>query len=273
MFKKAYRLVKSAIERIFEDEIFVYSAQGSFYIIIASIPFLMVFMEILKFFIPITRHEAVGLIGRFVPSGLKTFVELIIEELFSKSATVLSITGITAVWSASRGMAAVERGVQKVYKTKKDRNLFAGVAISVLYTLLFVGALIATLLLMVFGGTIFGFLKVHIPWLAAVGKIKNMMYFFLMFAFFTAMYKVFAGRATKLGDHVAGALFATMGWLLFSSVFSIYVENFANYSYIYGSLAMIVIMMIWLYSCMVILLLGAEINVWIKNKGLKGTER
>lgn len=266
MFKKAYKIIESMIDRIVGDEIFVYSAQGSFYLVIASIPFLMVFMEILKFFIPITQAEAVRIISTVVPSGLRVFAELITEELFSKSATVLSITGITAIWSASRGMAAIERGVNKVYKTKKDRNLFAGMGISVLYTLFFVGALIATLLLMVFGGTLFGFLRVHMPWLTIVSSVKNLVYFFIMFIFFAVMYKVFAGRKTNLKDHLPGALFAIMGWFLFSFVFSIYVENFANYSYIYGSLAMLVIMMIWLYSCMVILLLGAEINVWAKER-------
>lgn len=270
MLKKIYNCAQNAISRLWEDEVFVFAAQASFYIIIAAIPFLMLFMEILKFFIPVTQAEAVGFIRTFVPAGLLGFVEMIIGELFSKSTTVLSITGITALWSASRGMAAIERGVKKVYKTHKDRFFMVDIAFSLLYTFFFVAALVATLLLMVFGGTIFSFLKDHIAWIARFGviaaELKNLMYFFIMFVFFTVMYKIFADDKSRIREHICGGLFATMGWLIFSVVFSIYVENFSNHSYIYGSLTMIVLMLLWLHSCMIILLLGAEINVWVRKK-------
>ncbi|HIU47977.1 MAG TPA: YihY/virulence factor BrkB family protein, partial [Candidatus Avimonoglobus intestinipullorum] len=75
------------------------------------------------------------------------------------------------------------------------------------------------------------------------------------------VYKTFSGKKMPYKRHLPGAVFTTAGWMVFSFLFSIYIENFANYSYIYGSLTAIVLMMLWLYSCMIILLFGAELNM------------
>ncbi len=270
MLKKAYKKVVSAVMKITDDEVFTYAAQASFYIITASIPFMMLFLAVMKFFIPITELEAVAMIKTLLPAVLRTPAEAVISELYMRSATVISVTGITAVWSASRGIAAVERGVKKVYKTKQDRGFFTNIAFSLFYTLVFLAALLITLILMVFGGTIFRFLSSHISWLIDIeryfGKAGEFMYFLGISVFFIFIFRVFEGKGAKLKDQILGALFTSLGWYFFSFIFSVYVENFADYSYVYGSLTMLVLMMLWLYSCMVIMLLGAEINVWAKEK-------
>ena len=60
--------------------------------------------------------------------------------------------------------------------------------------------------------------------------------------------------------HLPGAAFASGGWILFSYFYSLYIIHFPAVSYLYGSLAALVLMMLWLYICMTILLLGAEVN-------------
>ncbi len=270
MLRKTCKTVMAVFNRITVDEIFTYAAQASFYIITASIPFMMLFLALLKFIVPISQAEAVAMVRSLLPGVLREPVETVIGELFSKSTAIISITGITAVWSASRGIAAVERGVKKVYKTTKKRNFAMDVVFSVVYTILFLIALLATLLLMVFGGTIYGLLSESFAWLTRAEKMlggaQEFMYFIGLSVFFALVYRVFAGDGAKVRDQIFGALFATMGWFLFSFVFSVYVENFANFSYVYGSLTMLVLMMFWLYSCMVILLLGAEINVYMSRR-------
>ena len=273
MLKKVYKTVRGAITKISEDEIFLYAAQSSFYIVTASIPFMMLFLALIEFIVPITEVEAVALAKTLVPGILESPIEAIIKELFNRSTAVISITGITALWSASRGVAAVERGVKKVYKTKKERMFFIDIAFSVFYTVLFIIALLLTLLLMVFGGTIYDILGNYWLWLQNIEKImgglQELMYFVGLNVFFAFVYKVFAGKNASLKKQLPGAFFTTSGWFLFSFIFSVYVENFANYSYVYGSLTILVLMMLWLYSCMVILLLGAEINVYMMKRERK----
>ena len=66
MLKKVYKEVSSAVGRITSDDIFMYAAQSSFYIITASIPFMMLFLALLKFIIPITEAEVILLVKSIV---------------------------------------------------------------------------------------------------------------------------------------------------------------------------------------------------------------
>ena len=71
----------------------------------------------------------------------------------------------------------------------------------------------------------------------------------------------------RFRHNLAGAAFGAGGWVLFSFFFSIFVENFSNFS-IYGSLATLVIMMFWLFFCMYILFLGGEVSMWLERSGV-----
>lgn len=271
MLKKKLSLIPDFIKQVSEDEIFMYAAQGAFYMITASIPFLMLLLALLKFIVPLSEKDVVAMVTAILPAVLSDLTETVMTELFAKSTAIISITGVTAMWSASRGVAAVERGIKKVYNVKKETNLFKDVFFSVFYTIMFIFALVASLLVMVFEGTIYnaackyfgGALKIE----SFFGNVQWIMYFIGFFIFFVFVYKVLSGTDIRIREHIFGSLFATCGWFVFSFVFSVYVENFANYSYVYGSLSIIVLTMLWLYICMIILLLGAEINMFIKRKG------
>ena len=67
----------------------------------------------------------------------------------------------------------------------------------------------------------------------------------------------------------AGAAFSAAGWVLFSFFFSVFVENFSNYATIYGSLTAIIILMMWLYFCMYILLIGGEVSMWLQHSSVR----
>ena len=270
MVKKIYKLGKEFFGQISKDDIFIYAAQSAFYMITASIPFMMLFLALLKFIMPISENDAISVIKTIVPVSLKDVAETVMHDLFSKTTAIVSITSITAMWSASRGVAAVERGVKKVYGTKKRRNFFKNVGISLLYTVVFLIALLITLIIMVFGGTIYEYASHHFEWIVNLenvfGGVQGFMYFLGFSIFFTFTYRILAGREAKVKDQILGALFTTLGWYVFSFVFSLYVEKFANYSYVYGSLSVIVLMMLWIYFCLIILLIGAEFNVFVKKK-------
>jgi membrane protein len=86
--------------------------------------------------------------------------------------------------------------------------------------------------------------------------------------FFLAIYVVIPNRKTKISKELPGALVCACGWMGFSYAFSYYIDHYSNYTSMYGSLTTIVLFMLWLYFCMYILFIGAEINVLFQNKGL-----
>ena len=95
--------------------------------------------------------------------------------------------------------------------------------------------------------------------------MRTLLSAFVLTVFFMVIYCFFPKRKVTFLNQFPGAIFATAGWFLFSFVYSIYITYFSNFSYTYGSLAAIVLIMLWLYICMTITLLGAEINVFLER--------
>ena len=82
---------------------------------------------------------------------------------------------------------------------------------------------------------------------------------------FVLLYTIVPSSKQNPWQQLPGALFAAICWLLFSFGFSLYFSNFSNYSYMYGSLAAVVLLMLWLYFCICILFIGAEINTLLSK--------
>ncbi|MFR5402705.1 MAG: YihY/virulence factor BrkB family protein, partial [Clostridium sp.] len=82
----------------------------------------------------------------------------------------------------------------------------------------------------------------------------------VMIIIFAAIYRYTPSKRTDWSEAIPGAVFVTLGWITVSLAFSFYVNNFANYSRIYGSLATIFVLMTWLYISSIIIIIGGEIN-------------
>ena len=254
------------IGAITRDNVYMYSAQASFYIIISSIPFIMMLLSLAKFILPVSESDVMIIAAPFLPEVVLPSFENIIHEIFYKvSGSVISLSAISSMWTASRGIQAIERGTRNVYHAPRRSMIIWDILASILYTIVFIFIMILFLTVFVFGNSIINFLELKSGiWhfiLSRTAWLKWIFTFILLTASFSLIYMVFSGRKTRPKNHVHGAIFTTSVWMLFSFLFSFYIENFANYSYIYGSLAALVLMMLWLYCCMIIFLIGGEINM------------
>lgn len=91
-------------------------------------------------------------------------------------------------------------------------------------------------------------------------SIRALIALAILIVFFMGLYTFLPFEKLELRKQLPGALFSTAGWIVCSYGFSIYFNHFKRFSYMYGSLAAIVILMLWLYFCICILFLGAEVN-------------
>ena len=87
----------------------------------------------------------------------------------------------------------------------------------------------------------------------------------ILLFFFLIMYIVLPNRKTSLIYELPGAILSSLGWIGFSYGFAFYIDNMANFSYVYGSLTAIVLLLLWVYFCMYILFIGAEVNYFLYN--------
>ena len=168
-----------------------------------------------------------------------------------------------------RGAAcAIIKGLDHIYEVEQPRNYILLRAMAVVYVVMLAVVLIAAAVLMVFGTTIYRAIQDRWPLVAALLiNFKSLVSFVMLFFFFTLLYSFVPRRRVKLRHNLLGAVFGAGGWVLFSYFFSLFVENFSNFS-IYGSLATLVIMMFWLFFCMYILFLGGEVSMWLEQSGV-----
>lgn len=263
------RWLKEAIafaKRLSDAHVPAYSAQASFFIMISSVPFAMLLISFLQMFLPNDKSAIIGIIENFAPEKAQNLLIGVTTEFYSNvSFPVLSITTIVLLWSASKGVKAMVSGLKNVYKTVRPTDFITNIVFSILYTLVFVAVLVATVIILLFGQKLNMLLFNSMPIVQKV--IENILQFCNLFfllpltLFFAASYKLLAKNSIPFVRHFYGAVFSALGWMLFSFFFSLYIENFANYSYIYGSLTAVVLLMLWLYVCMNIFLIGAIINI------------
>lgn len=256
---------KRIFDKYSKDEVTVYAAQASFFIVISFFPFIMLLLTMIQFIPNISKADLLSTMVAIMPDMLDSLVVSIIDDLYMKSpATIVSITAITALWSASRGMLSIERSLNRVYEVSRKRSYILRRLICSGYTIIFVFACAASLLLLVLGNS---FQRLLMKFFPVIGEIvtyivsfRSLVALVILIAAFTALYSYLPSQKQKLRDQIPGAIFSAIGWLLFSFLFSVYFDHFSNFSRMYGSLTAIVLLMLWLYICICILLIGAEIN-------------
>ena len=259
---------KEIFDKYKKDEVTVYAAQSSFFIIIAFFPFIMLLLTLVQLIPAIQKSDLMELMVTIMPDMLDALVIGIIDDLYTKSpATIISISAIAALWSASRGILGIERGLNRVYESPMKRGYLVRRLISSGYTLLFIASCVGSLLLLVLGSSIYSFVIKWFPKLSGLAQLiyslRSFAVLFLLIIVFSGLYKWLPQKHHTLKSQMPGALFATLGWIVFSALFSIYFNNFSNYSYMYGSLTAVVVLMLWLYICICILFIGAEINYFL----------
>lgn len=256
------------VDRVTRDRIDSAAAHSAFFLITSFLPFvafLLTLMQRIHFSSGVSVIEAAldmlpevfsMALGEIIPSPIK-------------ASGVLPVAVIAAVWSSSMGMVAIIKGLDHIYEVEQPRNYVLLRIMAVVYVVMLAVVLIAAAVLMVFGTTIYRAIQDRWPVVAALLiNFKSLVSFVMLFIFFTLLYSFVPRRRVKLRHNLLGAVFGAGGWVLFSYFFSLFVENFSDFS-IYGSLATLVIMMFWLFSCMYILFLGGEVSMWLEQGGVK----
>ena len=265
VFKNIIKKTETFIDTVIDDKVSVYAAQASFFLIISAIPLCMLIFSIVNMFLSIDPKDMLHTVNTVAPSQMREFITTMLNELFYKSSSisVISITAVSTLWLASKGIMALYTGLSSVYHAEK-RNWLYSRLLSIVYTLALIATLILTIIFFVFGNKIELFLSSHSIILSDImhfllrGKILIfMLYLTVLFALF---YSFLPHKKCKFTRQLPGAAIAAACWLIFSYIYSVYIDNFSNYSYVYGSLTAIVFLMLWLYFCMNIFLYGAEIN-------------
>lgn len=267
---KYYMRIRKWIKTLSQYHITLYAANASFYIILSVFPTIMLIASLLPSF-GIETEELLDSMKGLVPGILHPLMEKILWDMESNSTGILlSATAPVAIWSASGGIYCIRRGLNAIYGIRESRSFIRNRLNSMLYTVLLIFALVLTLVVNGFGKSIVSYmLKQSIPILKLLGSIlrlRGLILLFILTALFTAMYCVFPNRKQSINFSLPGALFAALGWLIFTEGYSWYARFSGSYPILYGSLSTIAMGMVWLYVCISILFYGCVINIYIERR-------
>ncbi len=260
MIKRFFRFVFDVVRSSIKNDTMAYSAQSAFFMTISFIPLIILLLSLLKF-LPFSTDVILSGIVSVFPGGAKELVKSVLTESFNKSGVaVISITAVSTLWAASFGVFSVVDGLSKVYVSSEPRGFLSGRIMSLFYTIVFLFIMLLSLLVFVFGNAIADRFAAGHGFASLLVSGRIFIGFIVLTAFFLTMYIIIPHRKTKFYIQLPGALVCSIGWIGFSYLFSHYYANVSNYSYIYGSLSVMVFFMLWLFICIYILFIGGEIN-------------
>jgi len=260
---------KMLLRYISDRHITVHSASACFFVVLSLFPSLVLLLGLVRY-TGLSVETLTELLEGVIPAALLPAAErLIISTYRASTGTVLSLSALTALWSASRGMHGLVTGMNSIYGVSENRGYLYTRGMSVVYTFAFLLVLLLTLVLHVFGKSLTRWLlALDTPVTALLARLLNMRYFLLLLlqtVLFTLMYMFLPNQNNRLLASLPGALLSAIGWQLLSQLFSVYVENFNAYANIYGSVYAVALGMLWLYLCVCILFYGGALNRWLKE--------
>lgn len=257
------RLARSVISA----QIGVYAANAAFFILLSVFPAMMLLIGLLQY-TPITPTDLQRALSGFLPQALSPLLDYMTQELFAmNSVGLLSFSAVFAVWSSSRGVYSLIRGINNVYHIQQAQNYLLLRLRSALDTVLLLLALIATLILHLFGRELGVRLEQRgLVFLPSLFQMNHLFILIVLTVLFSVFYTRFPHQKQTLKSALPGAVFTALGWTVFSVLFTFYVSKAGNFSLYYGSLSVMILTMLWLYVCMCIFFYGGMLNYFLQKR-------
>lgn len=264
------KFIKDLTNNINKDDIGQVSAQCSYYTILSFIPFVILVITLIQYtgIEPSTLFE---FISKIIPDSMNEIVVNIVQEVYSKSIGTISISIIFTLWSAGKGLYALTKGLQGVYKVNSEEqiNVIYLRIKAIVETIIFIMLLTIGLVLLVFGKSWISIIQSHFGAFENFNTISEIIteiaFIFATFIIFLFLYRFMPKHKVTFKSQIPGAIFGALALNVISFVFSKYLDIFKGFSITYGSLTTLMLIMMWTYSCFYSLFLGAELNKTLKH--------
>lgn len=259
------------VQRMLRHRITSVSAEIAYFLLLSIFPFLICTVTLVGFF-PIQIGGILTEFEPYMPQEVYTLInELIVEVTSRNSKGILSVGLLIGLWVSSKGMHAMIRSFDVSYEVREKRAYFKERLVAVFLTISFVSVIMLSFLLPIFGKQIAVFLTkpfdITTCVLALFDQLRYVASGAILLLIFMLLFYFGPNVRLSLRDAFPGALFTTIGWLLISYIFSQYVDSYANFSILYGSLGAIILLLLWFYMTGLLVLIGGEINAYLYASG------
>lgn len=261
------RRVRAELKR---DQVPLLAAGVAFFALLALVPALVSLISLYGLVAdPAEIEKQVRDALAAAPQEVRQVVAQQLTSIESGDGTILALVlgVVVAIWSAAGGTGHLIDAINTAYDEEEQRGLLRRKAVSLAFTVgaiafLLVAFAAITVVPAALGASdlgVAGWLLVQaVRWSALLGG---------MLVGLAVLYRYAPDRDEPKWSWVSpGAVFATVAWLTGSVLFSVYVANFASYNETYGTLAAIVVLMLWLYLTTFVVIVGAELNAELERQ-------
>ena len=249
------------------------SAALAYYLLFALFPFL-IFLSSLLGLLELDVYAIIQSMDRILPDSVVNIVEAYLHYVSENSSTtILWFSLVFSIYFPMRATNCLMRSVRRAYHLPRPTNHLTYTLKVLLYTVFLLVTIALTVGLMTVGHRVLRLVAQFI-WIppSFVEMWTNLRFFVLAIVVLgavAALYALSQDSRRPAKSILPGALFSLAAWMAMSVAYSYYVENFSNYSVIYGALGTVVVLLIWLYFTSAVLVLGAELNdtlVYMRRK-------
>ncbi len=262
MVRKLYLIWLNFSGQMKKQNISAYAASIAFFFFLSIVPMLMMLCAIIPY-TPVTEENLVQAVTDVVPDMVDAMVVSLISDVYDRSEGIISIAIIATIWSAAKGVMALMTGLNAVNGVEEKRNYFVIRVIACFYTIVMLLIVILSLVINVFGNQLVSIALYRLPQLERIVdfcmNFRFLVVWVVMTVLFAAIYAYVPNKKLKFKEQIPGATFSAVVWSVFSWGFSIYVTYGNSYG-VYGSLSIIIIVLLWMYFCMYIIMIGAYLN-------------
>lgn len=258
---------RTIYNRFIYDNIPSKGAEISFYLLLSFFPFLIFIITLISYIPVIHLNLYVDWLSKVMPANAYSVVSYIINRAVSdKSTNLLFISFFITLWSATSGVTAIIKGINKAYDHEETRSYLKIMAISQLFTIEIVLIITFSLVLVVYGdklsNLLIHFLGFENVFLFFINRMRYIFAIVSIFLLLLSLYMYTPNHRLRVRDVFPGAIVATFGWISASVIFSYYANTYINYRLLYGSIGGIIALLSWLYLSSMVILIGAEVNAF-----------
>jgi len=261
---------KLTYKEMSEDHVMAFAGNLTYKGLFAIFPFFTFLLSLLGIFNATDLvNTMVGKLSGVAPQSATEFIEgqlLSITQSQAESAFTFGaiISILLALWGVSGAFRSVMEAMNVMYEVEEDRPFWKVYGLSIFMSLAVIVFLVGALVLVVFGGSIGVGVADLVGLRSVFATLWSILQWpvvacFVLFAF--ALIYYFAPAAKQRFRWISpGSLLAFVFWLIFSLLFSLYASIAGSYNETYGSLAGVIILMLYVYYSALIMLVGAEMN-------------
>ena len=260
-----------------EDRLLAVAGGVVFFVLLALFPGLSAIVSLYGLFADRASFaDHLSLIASIAPAEAFGIIRTQIEQVISKGNDQLGVAFLVsfglALWSANAGVKAVMDALNVAYEEKEQRSFISLNIESLLFTFGCLVGLLITIAFIVALPLIFDFLGLSSVAEAIIFYLRWPALVLLLVTFISTLYRFGpCRRHAKWTWLTPGSVVASILWLAGSYLLSIYLENFANYDAVYGTLGAAVGLMMWLWLSAIAVLFGAELNAEIEHQTARDT--